>query len=227
MKISIHKEGWPVIILVLFLLLVIVLLINIFFPAQSPIHFLVYLAALIFYTFVVRFFRNPERLVTPENNKVLCGADGKVVVIEEVIEKEYFSDKRIQVSVFMSPMNVHVNWYPVSGIIKYFRYNQGWYFIASKPKSSHENERTTVVVETDDKKEIMFRQIAGTVARRIVCYAKEGKRITQGDQVGIIKFGSRLDLFLPLDAIVDVKLGEKVIGNQTVIAHFKDENMNN
>lgn len=220
MKVSIHKEGRPVIILVLFLLLVIVLLINIFFPVQTPIHYFLYLSGLVFYVFVVRFFRNPERLVTPDNTKILSGADGKVVVIEEVIEKEYFSDKRIQVSVFMSPMNVHVNWYPVSGIVKYFRHNQGWYFIASKPKSSHENERTTVVVETDDKKEIMFRQIAGTVARRIVCYAKEGKTISQGDQVGIIKFGSRLDLFLPLDAIVDVKIGDKVTGNQTVIAHF-------
>ncbi|MEZ5084118.1 MAG: phosphatidylserine decarboxylase family protein [Bacteroidales bacterium] len=224
---TIHKEGRPVIVLVLILLLVIFLMINIFLPVQTPIHFFLYLAGLVFYVFVVRFFRNPERIVSPDNTHILSGADGKVVVIEQVIEKEFFGDKRIQVSVFMSPMNVHVNWYPVSGVIKYFRYNQGWYFIASKPKSSHENERTTVVVETEEKKEIMFRQIAGTVARRIVCYAKEGKKITQGDQVGIIKFGSRLDLFLPLDAVVDVKIGDKVTGNRTVIAHFNKETRNN
>ncbi len=220
MKIKLHKEGYPVIIVVLLLLLVIIVLINILFPKQTPVHYLLYLAGLIFYFFVVRFFRNPIRDVTPQNNLILSGADGKVVVIEEVEVKEYFNDKRKQVSVYMSPLDVHVNWFPVSGKIKYYKYNHGSYFIASKPKSSEQNERTTVVVETEDNKEIMFRQIAGTVARRIVCYAKEGKEATQGKELGIIKFGSRFDLFLPPDAKVEVEIGQKTIGCETVIARF-------
>ena len=220
MKIRIHKEGKPVIVLVLALLLVVVTIINIFFPIQTIIHFVIYLTALIFYFFVVRFFRDPIRPVIPNDDIILSGADGKVVVIEEVTESEYFKEKKIQLSVFMSPTNVHVNWYPVSGIIKFFRHNQGAYYIASKPKSSTENERTSLVIETVDKTEIMFRQIAGTVARRIVCYAKEGKQVSQGDDMGIIKFGSRFDFFLPLDADIKVKLGQKVVGNETVIARL-------
>jgi len=221
MKIKLHKEGYPVITLVLFLLLAIVVVINLIFPKQTIIHYLLYLAGFIFYFFVVRFFRNPIREVSPDNNIVLCGADGKVVVIEDVEEKEYFKSKRKQVSVFMSPTNVHVNWFPVSGKIKYFKHNHGFYFIASKPKSSEENERTTVVVETENKREIMFRQIAGTVARRIVCYAKESESFLQGDELGIIKFGSRFDIFLPLDTEIKVELGQKVTGCETVIAKFK------
>jgi phosphatidylserine decarboxylase len=120
----------------------------------------------------------------------------------------------------MSPTNVHVNWYPVGGIVKYFRHNQGSYFIASRPKSSTENERTSLVIETPDNREIMFRQIAGTVARRIVCYAKEGKKVSQGDNLGIIKFGSRFDFFLPLDAEIQVKIGQNVVGNATIIARL-------
>lgn len=220
MKIKLHKEGYPVIVVVLLLLLVIVVLINILFPKQTPIHYLLYLAGLIFYFFVVRFFRNPIRDVTPDNNLILSGADGKVVVIEEVEMKEYFNDKRKQVSVFMSPLDVHVNWFPISGKIKYYKHNPGSYFIASKPKSSEQNERTTVVVETEDNKEILFRQIAGTVARRIVCYAKEGKEAIQGEELGIIKFGSRFDLFLPPDTKVEVEIGQKTIGCETVIARF-------
>jgi len=220
MKITIHKEGYPVIVLVLFMLLTIVLVVNLIFPNQTFYHDLLYLSAAIFYFFVVRFFRDPIRELVPDIEKVISGADGKVVVIEEVEEKEYFKGKRKQVSVFMSPTNVHVNWFPVSGKIKYFKHNPGFYFIASKPKSSEENERTTIVVELEDKKEVMFRQIAGTVARRIVCNAKEGKLIEQGNELGIIKFGSRFDLFLPLDAKIEVKLGQKVTGCETVIARF-------
>jgi phosphatidylserine decarboxylase len=220
MKIRIHKEGYPVIVLVLALLLVIATIINIFFPIQSFIHFSLYLAALVFYFFVVRFFRDPIRPVTPDDEIILSGADGKVVVIEQVTETEYFNVPKIQLSVFMSPTNVHVNWYPVSGIIKFFRHNQGSYFIASKPKSSTENERTSLVIQRSDNTEIMFRQIAGTVARRIVCYAKEGKEISQGDELGIIKFGSRFDIFLPLDAEIKVQIGQKVVGNETIIARL-------
>jgi phosphatidylserine decarboxylase len=220
MKIKIHKEGYPVIVLVFFLLLTIVILINILFPVQTPVHYFLYLAGLVFYFFVVRFFRDPIRDLIPDDNLIVSGADGKVVVIEEVFEKEYFQRNMRQVSIFMSPSNVHVNWFPVGGQINYFRHNHGSYFIASKPKSSEENERTSIVVETSGKKEILFRQIAGTVARRIVCYAKEYKQVTQGDELGIIKFGSRFDLFLPLDAKVEVKMGQKVTGCETIIARF-------
>lgn len=220
MKIRIHKEGYPVIVLALLLISIIFLLFNIFLPSQTIFHLLLYLSGLIFYFFVIRFFRAPIRIVETDLHKIYSGADGKIVVIEEVEEKEYFHDRRIQVSVFMSPTNVHVNWYPVGGIIRYFRYIQGAYFIASKPKSSHENERTSIVVETADNKEIMFRQIAGTVARRIVCYAKENKTINQGDEIGIIKFGSRFDFFLPTDSKVNVKIGQKVKALETVIAYI-------
>lgn len=207
-------------VLVLFLLLAIVMIINLVAPTQTVIHYLLYTAGLIFYFFVVRFFRDPIRLIEPDPNILLSGADGKVVVIEEVFEKEYYNAVRKQVSIFMSPTDVHVNWFPISGRIIFFRHNQGSYFIASKPKSSSENERTSIVMETDSGQKIMFRQIAGTVARRIVCYAKEGKYADQGQELGIIKFGSRFDFFLPPDMKIDVKIGQKVIGNKTIIAHM-------
>lgn len=220
MKIKLHKEGYPVIVLVFFLLIAIVILINVLFPVQTPVHYFLYLSGLIFYFFVVRFFRDPIRDLVPDNNLIISGADGKVVVIEEVFEKEYFQRNMRQVSIFMSPTNVHVNWYPIGGRINYFRHNHGSYFIASKPKSSDENERTTIVVETNNNKEILFRQIAGTVARRIVCYAKENKQVNQGDELGIIKFGSRFDLFLPLEAKIEVEIGQKVTGCKTILARL-------
>ncbi len=220
MRFKIHKEGWPVIVLVFFLLLILAAVINLVELRQTFLHYLLYAAGLIFYFFVIRFFRDPIRPVVPDNSKVISGADGKVVVIEETVEQEYFKRKCKQVSVFMSPTNVHVNWFPVSGQITYFRHIQGSYFIASKPKSSNENERTSIVMELPDKQEVMFRQIAGTVARRIVCYAKENKQVDQGDEMGIIKFGSRFDFFLPLDAVIKVKLGDKVTGCETVIAEL-------
>ena len=220
MNIRLHKEGYPVILLVFFLLLAVFLTLNLVFPAQTVFHYLIYLAAIVFYYYVIRFFRAPERSLRVDPKLIYSGADGKVVVVEEVFEKEYFQDKRKQVSVFMSPTDVHVNWYPAGGDIKYFRHIQGDYIIASLPKSSDRNERTSIVVETAEKKEVMFRQIAGTVARRIVCYAKEGKNARQGDELGIIKFGSRFDFFLPLDAEIMVKPGDKVVGCKTIIAQL-------
>jgi phosphatidylserine decarboxylase len=220
MKIKLHKEGYPVIALVFFLLIAIVILFNILFPEQTTIHYFLYLSGLVFYFFVVRFFRDPIRDLVPDNNLIISGADGKVVVIEEVFEKEYFQRNMRQVSVFMSPTNVHVNWFPVGGVIKYFRHNHGSYFIASKPKSSDENERTTIVIETPGMKELLFRQIAGTVARRIVCYAKENKQVKQGEELGIIKFGSRFDFFLPIDAKIEVEIGQSVTGCETIIARI-------
>jgi len=220
MKIRIHKEGFPVILLVFFLLLVLFFVMNLLFPKQTPFHFLLYTAGLIFFYLVMRFFRTPERNLEPDSQLIYSGADGKVVVVEDVFEKEFFKDRRKQVSVFMSPMDVHVNWYPVSGQIKYFRHIQGDYIIASLPKSSDRNERTSIVIETEGKQEVMFRQIAGTVARRIVCYAKEGKWADQGNELGIIKFGSRFDLFLPAGAKIRVKPGDRVTGCKTVIAEL-------
>lgn len=151
---------------------------------------------------------------------ILCPADGKVVVIEETEETEYFHDRRIQVSIFMSPVNVHINRNPVSGIVRFFQYHPGKYLVAWHPKSSTLNERTSIAVRTSNGKEVLFRQIAGAMARRIVWYVKEGMAVEQGAEFGFIKFGSRVDVFLPLDAKVDVKIGDKVSGGLTVLGRF-------
>lgn len=154
-----------------------------------------------------------------EEGAIIAPADGKVVVVEETTEGEYFKDRRLQISIFMSVKNVHINRNPISGQVKYFKYHPGKYLLAWNPKSSTDNERTTFVIEDeDDNVEIMMRQIAGTVARRIKFYVEEGDEVTQGSEIGFIKFGSRVDLYLPLDSKVEVKIGEKVKGGQTVIA---------
>jgi len=176
--------------------------------------------AAVFYFLILWFFRVPARPVTPSDDLILCPSDGKVVVIEEVEETEYFKDKRIQVSIFMSPLNVHIQWYPVNGRVAYQKYHPGLYLVAWHPKSSTENERTTVVVEQSPTRKVLFRQIAGAVARRIVCYAKENKKAVQGKEYGFIKFGSRVDVFLPLDAKIEVELDQKVSGSKTVLARF-------
>ena len=150
----------------------------------------------------------------------MCPADGKVVVIEETEETEYFHDRRLQVSIFMSPTNVHVNRNPISGIVSYFKYHPGKFLVAWHPKSSTENERTTVVVKKANGVEVLFRQIAGALARRIVWYVKEEQTVTQGDEFGFIKFGSRVDLFLPIGTKVNVQIGDKVVGGKTIIATF-------
>jgi phosphatidylserine decarboxylase len=161
-------------------------------------------------------------LVSKNDKHIICPADGKVVVIEETEETEYLKDKRIQVSVFMSPINVHVNRNPISGIVKYFMYHPGKFLVAWHPKSSTENERTTVVIENDKGVSVLFRQIAGALARRIVCYSKEGETAEQGEEFGFIKFGSRVDIFLPLGTEIKVGLGEVVKGGVTVLAHLKN-----
>lgn len=168
------------------------------------------LGCLVMLYLVVQFFRIPKRSFTFEPNDLLCPADGKVVVIEEVEETEYFKDKRIQVSIFMSPLNVHANYYPLSGLVKYVKYHKGLFLVAWHPKSSTDNERSTVVVEHSSGQEVLFRQIAGAVARRICFYAKEGQTATTGGEFGFIKFGSRVDIFLPLGTQIDVKIGEDV-----------------
>jgi phosphatidylserine decarboxylase len=176
------------------------------------------LPSLVLLVLVLQFFRVPHRLVVELDGAALCPADGKVVVIEEVEETEYFKDRRIQVSIFMSPLNVHINWFPISGIVKYFKYHPGKYLVAWHPKSSTENERTTVVVQHGDGTQLLFRQIAGAVARRIVCYPRENDVAMQAEEFGFIKFGSRVDVFLPLGSEVKVHIGDTVQGSQTVLA---------
>lgn len=175
-------------------------------------------AAIALFVFILQFFRNPSREVTPNFDEILAPADGKVVVVEEVEEPEYFKDRRIQVSIFMSPLDVHVTRYAASGTIEYSKYHPGKYLVAWHPKSSTLNERTTVVIKTPKFGEIGYRQIAGAVARRIVNYAVKGEQVTQGDDAGFIKFGSRIDLLLPLESKITVKIGQKVIGGRSVIA---------
>lgn len=176
---------------------------------------------LVFLVLVVQFFRNPSRNTVVNPNHIICPADGKVVIIEEVEEPEYFKGKRLMISVFMSPLNVHVNRNPISGVVKYFKYHPGQYLVAWHPKSSTLNERTTVVTEDSAGHEVLYRQIAGAVARRIVWYVKEGDKVEQGKEYGFIKFGSRIDLFLPLGTKVNVNLQEVVKGGETVLASFQ------
>jgi phosphatidylserine decarboxylase len=177
--------------------------------------------SVVFLIIILQFFRNPTVTVTQNENHVICPADGKVVVIEEVMETEYYNEKRLQVSVFMSPFNVHVNRNPIGGLVKYFKYHPGLYLVAWHPKSSTENERTTTVIEKPNGVSVLFRQIAGALAKRIVCYVKEGQQAEQGAEMGFIKFGSRVDLYLPLDAKINVTLNQVVKGGKTVIAEIK------
>lgn len=177
--------------------------------------------SVVFLIIILQFFRNPTVTVTQNENQVICPADGKVVVIEEVMETEYYNEKRLQVSVFMSPFNVHVNRNPIGGIVKYFKYHKGLYLVAWHPKSSTENERTTTVIEKPNGVSVLFRQIAGALAKRIVWYVKEGQQAEQGAEMGFIKFGSRVDLYLPLDAKINVTLNQVVKGGKTVIAEIK------
>ena len=168
------------------------------------------LGVLVTYYLIVQFFRIPKRTFTFGPDDILCPADGKVVVIEEVEETEYFHDRRIQVSIFMSPLNVHANYFPIGGIVKYVKYHKGLFLVAWHPKSSTDNERSTVVVEHASGKEVLFRQVAGALARRICYYAKEGQQATTGGEFGFIKFGSRVDIYLPIGTRIDVKIGEDV-----------------
>lgn len=217
---KIHREGISTIIIIFLLLGLAAFFVNVFNPVQTPVHYFLYFSALVFFLFIIRFFRNPVRPVTPDESVLVSPADGKVVVIDEAEETEYFGDRRLQVSIFMSPNNVHKNWYPLSGKINYYRHHPGRFLLAWHPKSSELNERTTIVIETKNKTEILVRQIAGAVAQRISCYANEGKNIKQGDELGFIKFGSRVDLFLPLGTKVLVEKKQKVKGCVDVIASW-------
>ena len=212
-----HKEGAKIIFVALVVTVGVVLLAEQFIHSFWLLKF-VQIFALLFLIIILQFFRNPKRPVTAADHNIIAPVDGKVVVIEEVYEPEYFKEKRLQVSIFMSPINVHVTRYAVNGLVKFSKYHAGKYLVAWHPKASTENERTTVVIENPYFGEILYRQIAGALARRIVNYAQEGMQVVQGTDAGFIKFGSRVDLFLPLGTEVSVQLNQKAIGGKTIIA---------
>ena len=212
-----HKEGFKIILISTFILGGGIILIENFIDTVW-LNKLLATALLLFYIIVLQFFRNPKRHTILNDSQIIAPVDGKVVVIEEVYEKEYFKDKRLQVSIFMSPLNVHVTRYPISGVVKLSKYHPGKYLVAWHPKASEENERTTIVVENKTIGDILYRQIAGALAKRIVNYAKPNENVVQGTDAGFIKFGSRVDLFLPLNAKINVKLNDKVRGGEQIIA---------
>lgn len=212
-----HKEGFRIIIAAFFVIVSGIVLAKVYidnFYIQKAIQ----IALLIILIAILQFFRNPKRITTLDDTQIIAPVDGKVVVIEEVYEKEYFKDKRIQVSIFMSPINVHVTRYAIGGVVKFSKYHPGKYLVAWHPKASEENERTTIVVENPTYGQVLYRQIAGAMAKRIVNYAKVGETVVQGADSGFIKFGSRVDLFLPLDSDIKVKLHQKVKGGIDIIA---------
>ncbi|HLT42853.1 MAG TPA: phosphatidylserine decarboxylase family protein [Sphingobacteriaceae bacterium] len=216
---TIHKEGYTSIAICVLFIFVLNALVHYYAGGNSTITWVAYILSAFLFITVLQFFRSPRLLVSENELHILSPADGKVVVIEEAEETEYFKEKRLQISVFMSPVNVHSNRSPISGIITYFKYHPGKYLMAWNPKSSTLNERTTLVVERSGV-EILFRQIAGALARRIVWYVEEGKTVKQGEEFGFIKFGSRVDVFLPLGTKVNVKLGDKVKGGVTILGEF-------
>jgi phosphatidylserine decarboxylase len=215
-----HKEGYISLVLALVFSAIIIGIAHYFFGEFFIARWFAYVISILVTITIIQFFRHPTRQFTTGENLIIAPADGKVVVIEEAVEHEYFKDKRIQLSIFMSPINVHVNRYPIAGLVKFFKYHPGKFLAAWEPKSSTDNERTTIVVEHKSGKQILFRQIAGALARRIVWYCKEGDVAEQCGEMGFIKFGSRVDLFLPLDTKIKVKIGDVVKGSQSVIAEF-------
>jgi len=212
-----HKEGYKIILIATFILGAGIIIIENFILINW-LNKLLAITLLVFYILILQFFRNPKRQTVLNANNIIAPVDGKVVVIEEVFEKEYFKDKRLQVSIFMSPINVHVTRYPISGKILFSKYHPGKYLVAWHPKSSEENERTTIVIKNETVGEILYRQIAGALAKRIVNYAKINEEAVQGNDAGFIKFGSRVDLFLPLNTKINVKLNDKVKGGEQIIA---------
>jgi len=212
---SIHREGISTLIASFVFLVVANALVYAYFPSGSLFFVVV---SMVLYVFLISFFRKPDRSIgSIDPERFLSPCDGKVVVIEETEEPEYFQGKRIQVSIFMSPLNVHINWHPISGTIDYYKYHPGKYLAAWNPKSSTENERTTTVYDYG-KNKLLVRQVAGALARRIVCYAQKRQVVQQGDELGFIKFGSRVDLYFPLDTEILVNINDQVQGNITTLA---------
>ena len=217
---TIHKEGHTILFALLLILFGLNWAAGYFFPQAQLMQQILLGGSLVFYLIILQFFRSPIFTVEKNENNIIAPADGKVVVIEETDEPEFFKDRRMQISIFMSPINVHVNRMPVGGVIKYYKYHKGKYLVAWHPKSSTENERTTVVAEMKNGTQVLFRQIAGALAKRIKCYVSEGQQLEQGNEFGFIKFGSRVDIFLPIKAKVRVKPGDKTTGGKTVIAQW-------
>jgi phosphatidylserine decarboxylase len=215
-----HKEGYASILVVMTFITILIAFAHIFMYDYTWFRYTIYIVSVFLLVIVAQFFRSPIRTISYDDNAIISPADGKVVVIEETEENEYFKEKRIQVSIFMSPVNVHLNRYPFSGVIKYVKYHPGLYLVAWHPKSSTENERSTIVLEHPSGVPVLLRQIAGALARRIVYYCREGQQVKQGEELGFIKFGSRVDLFLPLNTKICVNLNDKVKGGQSVIAVF-------
>jgi phosphatidylserine decarboxylase len=213
-----HREGTNTILICTFVVCISLFLLLKYEPVPTAILYTMAAALIVLWLIVVAFFRVPVRKTFNKPGTVKSPCDGKVVVIEKVFEPEYFNEERLQVSIFMSPLNVHINYFPISGITKYVKYHPGKYLVAWHPKSSTENERSTVVVADENGVQVLMRQIAGALARRICTYPKEGDSAEQGNEFGFIKFGSRVDLLLPIDCEVQVKLNEKVVGSQTIIA---------
>jgi len=220
MRIHIHKEGYKILAFGFLTLLILNIIVNILWADIELVRWAFIICSFMLYIFLLFFFRLPARSMEPDPGLIYAPADGKVVVIEETMENEYFKDLRLQVSIFMSPFNMHSNRYPVSGRIKYVCYHHGKNMVAWHPKSSELNERSTIVIETKDGTEIMVRQIAGAVARRIVTYSKENQEVLQGDELGFIKFGSRVDVFLPLGTDIEVPILQQVKANKSIIAQI-------
>lgn len=214
-----HKEGYKIISVTLVILAILSLITWRFIPWWY-LQLFIYIGLSIELLWTISFFRVPHRTVDIDDNVILASADGKVVAIEQVVESEFYNDNRIMISVFMSPFNVHVNWYPFCGKVTYTKYHKGKYLAAYNPKSSTDNERNTVVVENAQGKSVLLRQIAGVMARRIISYAKEGDTAKQGQEFGIIRFGSRVDFYIPTDADIAVKIGDNVKAKKSVIARF-------
>lgn len=217
---TIHKAGYKLLLKIL-IAGILINLASFYFINNATIVNTILIVSIVLYLLIVNFFRFPNRVILQDDNVILAPADGKIVVIEETEEPECFKDRRIQVSIFMNIFNVHINWFPVNGIIKYFKYHKGNFAAAYLPKSSTENERTTIVIECNNGQTILMRQIAGAMAKRIVSYAPVGGKARQDQHAGFIKFGSRVDLFLPLGTKIEVKLGQKTTGSQTIIGTFK------
>jgi phosphatidylserine decarboxylase len=217
-KFKIHKEGYRIITAVFVLLVTLNASAWLIWQGPTVLHFAALAVSLLLFAFIVMFFRTPARLVEPDPLLIYAPADGKIVVIEETFEKEYFNDNRLQISIFMSPFNMHSNRYPISGTITYTHYQPGKKYHARSPKSSALNERSTVVVTSDSGTGILIRQVAGAVARRIVTYSKKGEKVHQGDELGFIKFGSRVDIFLPTGTEVNVEMFEQVRASRTILA---------
>jgi phosphatidylserine decarboxylase len=215
---AIHKEGYKILLVGFVILIVLNVVAGIIWSENSMVKLAFLFFSIVMYVFILFFFRLPARNLEPDPGLIYAPADGKVVVIEETVEKEYFGDSRLQISIFMSPFNMHSNRYPVSGQVKYVCYHPGNYMVAWHPKSSELNERSSIVIETEGGAEILIRQIAGAVARRIVTYAKKDQMVTQGDELGFIKFGSRVDIFLPLGTEIEVPILQHVKANKSIIA---------